>query len=189
VFERQPWPFGLAYLTEMRSKNEWWFGESCGAVVRLFRGHRHGTQWMLLDRHTGETLARAVCYNVRGAYKVREIERMNRDLLKRGADVSHAEAVEMEVEDNGFSTTFPVVAAFVLLNIDEQGELRERASVRIFAEGGQWKACLQDPNRRASLYVTVKSPGEAFKALEKALGESRPDWRRWKEEKAKAGKR
>jgi hypothetical protein len=100
--------------------------------------------------------------------------------LRKAAGKALSAPGEMEVTDEKFAADFPALFCFLSANVDGEGELRERCKIQIFAEGGSWKCCLMDAGMEASIFVTLKVPGDAFKALEKALSVDKPDWRRWR---------
>jgi len=105
--------------------------------------------------------------------------------LNKAASKAAANASEFEVPEDDFAKKFPALFCFVAANVDGQGELRERCKVQLFAESGCWKACLMDPGREASIFVTLKQPGNVWDALEKALSSDRPDWRLWRKGRKK----
>jgi len=88
-----------------------------------------------------------------------------------------------------FSKEYPYLAAFLSEDTDAEDKPRDRSKLTIFDDGGAVKATLSDPSQECSLYVTVREPGEAFAAVEKALQVDDPDWRQWpKSSKKKFGK-
>ena len=63
----------------------------------------------------------------------------------------------------------------------DDGTPRERSTLTVFIEEGQFKLCLNDRNQGSSLFVASQSLREAVKALEKRLdGSQAADWRPWK---------
>jgi len=105
--------------------------------------------------------------------------------LKKAASKVNGSATEFEVAEDDFAKKYPALYCFVAANVDGEGELRERCKVQLFAESGQWKACLMDPGREASIFVTLKAPQNVWEALEKALSSDRPDWRVWRKGRKK----
>jgi len=84
------------------------------------------------------------------------------------------------VEDSDFSSRFPALYAFMSAAVGPDGAVREVCKVQVFADRGEWRAALHDPNTEHSLFVTLKKPQEAFQTLEKALTGTVVDWRGWK---------
>lgn len=101
------------------------------------------------------------------------------EFLKKAALNKAAQVGEVEVDDAAFCSSYPALAAFLLLTFTEDKQFRELSSVKVFAEGGCWKACLVDHNAKANLFVTIDKPQDVFKALDKALRAEKPDWRKW----------
>lgn len=173
--------FGRPFLSDL-DRTEWTFYARVSRAVLLFRGADRKMCYRVMDVFDGRVLSIGESYDLVFGNDYVEIRTMlKRELLNRGAAQAHAAAAEAELSDAKFEEAYPTLAAFLMLNVTGDGEVRERSKVNVFCEGGQWKACLADPGPRASLFVTLASPGDCFKVLEKALCAERPDWRRWKD--------
>ena len=118
-------------------------------------------------------------------YKEEWLRVRNMDWLKKAAVAKAAVAnKETEVADEVFAGKFPALFAFMAQLRDETGG-RELCKLQLFADAGVWKAALHDPNTEHSLFLTLGSPPDVFKAVEKALTADCPDWRSWGKGKAK----
>lgn len=107
------------------------------------------------------------------------------DWLKKAATAKAAMGPrETEVAVDGFAEKFPALFSFMATNTAE-GKPRELCKLQLFADQGVWKAALHDPNTEHSLFCTVQTPQDVFKAVEKALTADSPDWRSWGRGKAK----
>lgn len=78
-----------------------------------------------------------------------------------------------------FERDYPILSAFLSEDQDADDKPRDRSKLTLFLDATGLKAALTDPTREASLYVTISAPGDAFRALERALQEDEPDWRAW----------
>lgn len=143
----------------------------------------------VIDSSSGAVLGEShYVWDIRTFEQWEMISTMNKDLLKKASIAADAVVADSEIDDPKFCERYPTLACFLLLNVTADGEVRERSKICVFAEGGRWKASLQDTASRASLYVTLTAASEAFPALEKALNAERPDWRRWKDQNGVGGK-
>jgi len=89
-------------------------------------------------------------------------------------------------DDAKFVAAFPRVHEFLTCDKWDDGKSRVTGSLSLFIEQGVWKACLNDRDTEASLYVTGETTLACMKALEGRLdGTKEADWRAWK----KKGKR
>lgn len=169
----------------------WQLGEDEGPIRRLYRFPN--LPWERHDLIVHVPTMTVVChyvenchYNYNSSMKGRK---MASEYLKKAARKQSGAATENEVTDPKFQAEFPALYDFLTCNVQELegGEvvLRERCKMMIFAESGSWKCCLMDYGASASLFLTLKAPGDACKALEKALTAERPDWRFWKNQKKK----
>lgn len=107
------------------------------------------------------------------------------EFLKKRASKQLSKAADFELVDEKFAAECPVLFGLVTANHDGEGELCQRCKIQVFAESGSWKACIMDPETEHSLFITLRTPSDVFKALEKALGVDRPDWRKWRQGKKK----
>jgi len=107
------------------------------------------------------------------------------DWLKKAAAAKAATGPkETEVTADGFAEKFPATFAFLAASTAD-GKPRELCKLQVFADSGVWKAALHDPNTEHSIFCTLGSPQDVFKAVEKALTAESPDWRSWGRGKAK----
>lgn len=103
----------------------------------------------------------------------------NMDWLKRAATAKPLAAQrDNEVSDEVFANKHPALFTFLTATTNE-GKPRELCKLQVFADAGAWKAALHDPNTEHSIFVTLATPGDVYKALEKALTAESPDWRAW----------
>lgn len=118
-----------------------------------------------------------------------EVVMLELSFLKKAKAKADASDGQWEMTDPAWAGKYPHLAVFMWANLDEDGEPRQRSALKIMVESGQWKACLIDAQTRKSLWVTLKAPEEAFKALDKALAANEPDWRFWKNDGKPEGKK
>lgn len=117
--------------------------------------------------------------------KAKKVDDIMLEYLKKAATKTAAKIAQAEVDDPDFAKKFPYLNAFMVSNVGADEKPRERSKVQIFCEGGNWKCSLTDYDSKASVFVTIEGPADAFKSLEKALASDKPDWRRWKAAKGK----
>jgi len=110
------------------------------------------------------------------------------DLLKKSASKVAGKVQTFELEDKAFCKDYPNLYVYLAANVGPDQKPRERATVSFFCEGNCWKASLNDKDARASLFITIKSPQDVFKALEMALDKDAPDWRVWRNPERGKGK-
>lgn len=134
-----------------------------------------------VDRSTGKSvLSVFIPLDPEGTTYIEEWKRVrSMDWLKKAATARPAAANRAnEVTDDAFATKHPALFAFMTASTSE-GQPRELCKVQVFADAGVWKAALHDPNTEHSLFVTLGTPGDVWKALEKALTAETPEWRGW----------
>lgn len=100
-------------------------------------------------------------------------------LAKAGAAEAALEGDEVIV-DPDWRERFPALYAFMTRTTTPTGLPRQVCRVSVFAEGGEWKCSLSDPNTEHTMYRTCASPECAWLILDEALRSGRPDWRPWK---------
>jgi len=115
-----------------------------------------------------------VCFKRR---QMEEIAVNVKDFLSKAKAAADAKPQEFEVKDEDFMSAYPGLYCFLCANSGAEGKPRERASISVFCDGGRWKAMLNDKHSKSMLFATVASPIDAFRALEKLLEGSDPDWR------------
>lgn len=81
--------------------------------------------------------------------------------------------------DEKWAKGLPILCEYLSHSAYEDGSPRERSKLSIFSQDGLVGVALNDPEEHASLYRTGESVEKALQALEKALGASQADWRRW----------
>jgi hypothetical protein len=72
----------------------------------------------------------------------------------------------------------PTVCHFLASDTWPDGEVRERSTLVVFVEDGQFKVCLSEKNLNATLWATASSFAGLLEALEDRLTADAPDWRR-----------
>lgn len=96
------------------------------------------------------------------------------DLLGGAARKGQAQAVE----DPTFMQEFPSLFALMAVLVDDDGKPRQGCSLTIVCEDGVVKAGLNERNHELSLWTSAETLGGVFAALEEAIGEHPPRWRR-----------
>lgn len=96
-----------------------------------------------------------------------------------------SESGNLPFPDENLVKTCPLLAAHLADEFWDDGTGREPSTLTIRCEDGRINAALNDREERSSLYVTADSIPLACKALEKQLGLSNADWRRWSGDKKK----
>lgn len=91
------------------------------------------------------------------------------------------------VRDDRASKTYPRLVEFLSDTQWDDGKPRQPGSLTFFIEDGIWKACLNDRENDASLYVSGDAQAACMASLEKRLDGSVPaEWRAWKKKGRKA---
>jgi len=72
----------------------------------------------------------------------------------------------------------PTLGHFLCDESWPDGEARQRSTLVIFVEDGNFKACLSDKDSNTSLWASCKSFDDLLEAMESRLTDDRPDWRR-----------
>lgn len=81
---------------------------------------------------------------------------------------------------------YPFIVDFLSATVWEDGGERTPGTLTFFIEDGVWKACLNDRDGEASLYVTGATMMDCLASLEKrAGGGPGGDWRPWKGKRKK----
>lgn len=76
---------------------------------------------------------------------------------------------------------YPCLVEFLSDDQWDDGTSRTPGSLTLFIEDGIWKACLNDRDASASMYVTGDNAVACMKSLETRLnGGTAADWRAWK---------
>ena len=88
------------------------------------------------------------------------------------------------VKDDHAMKTYPTVIQFLSDVTWDDGSARTPGSLTLFIEDGIWKACLNDRDASASLYVSGDNVTACLKSLENRLaGTVTAEWRAWKKKK------
>jgi len=84
--------------------------------------------------------------------------------------VQQAEAGQStEPVDKDFQLTFPALSEYLTSHCYPDGSARERSTVSVFFEEGQFKACLNERDQGLVLFVSESKFGCLFEALELLL--------------------
>lgn len=75
---------------------------------------------------------------------------------------------------------WPTLAEFLSAFKWDDGTSREPGTLLLFTEDGCWKACLHDRTTHLQVFVSARTPGALWDALEKGLGADSLEWRRKK---------
>jgi hypothetical protein len=100
-----------------------------------------------------------------------------------------AAAGAVAAEDADWAKSYPAVLEFMTDQVGEGGEVVETATLLLFAEDGQWKACFTDRATERRLWRSGKTVKGTLAALEKALGQEGADWRPIGQPRQKASKK
>jgi len=100
-------------------------------------------------------------------------------------DASSEPAAPGEMPDAKFREKFPLLSAHMADDRWDDGKDREVSTLVFKVEDGLIVGALNDREARASLYRTAETMEGASKALEKALGDGKADWRPWGGKKKK----
>lgn len=101
------------------------------------------------------------------------------DEMKRREATPKGEVATAAVSDPNFEKKFPKVWEYMTRLHFDDGEPRQLSKVSLFVENGKFKAALNDPEERASLYVAADTVDAVLKALEATLASENPEWRPW----------
>lgn len=82
-----------------------------------------------------------------------------------------------EPVDRDFLLTFPALAEYLTAHAYPDGTARERSTVSVFFEDGQFKACLNERDQGLVLFVSEGKFGCLFEALELLLQSEHVPWR------------
>lgn len=84
---------------------------------------------------------------------------------------------DLKATDKVFAANYP--ALFEFLTIDEwsKGEARKTMTLRLFVEGGKWKACMVDREGGRVAFTTGDSVEGLFLLCDEQLREDTADWR------------
>lgn len=101
--------------------------------------------------------------------------------MKRPDAAKPAQGAKGLVKDEHAMKSYPLLIQFLNDDTWDDGGTRTPGSMTLFIEDGIWKACLNDRDAQASLYVTGDNVNACLKSIEGRLsGASQADWRVWK---------
>jgi len=106
-------------------------------------------------------------------------------MIKKLAGVARAEAMDAIPNDPWLVNNCPLLIEYLTSSKYEDGTPRTTCTITIFVDAGVLKLCLNDRDAGASLYVTGEVLSDALESLEKALNDTKPDWRLWKKRKVR----
>lgn len=78
--------------------------------------------------------------------------------------------------DGAFAGRWPALYEWLTLNVD-QGQPLETATLLIFAEDGQWKACVHDRESSRVCFRSCDTFQGLLDAVERSLADGTADWR------------
>lgn len=88
--------------------------------------------------------------------------------------------------DEASTKKYPYIVEFLSATKWDDGGARTPGTLTLFIEDGIWKACLNDRDGEASLYVTGATMGDCLSSIEKrASNPQGADWRAWKGKRKK----
>lgn len=87
--------------------------------------------------------------------------------------------------DTELSSIAPTVSAYLSMDAWCDGEVRERSTLIILFQDGQYKICLSDKNDGMTLWAASNTFLGLLEALESRLTEATPDWRKQRQWKKK----
>lgn len=103
------------------------------------------------------------------------------EAMKRPDAAKVVEGAKGLVKDEHAAKNYPNLVAFLCDDTWDDGGTRTPGSLTFYIEDGVWKACLNDRDASASLYVTGDNAVACMKSLESRLnGATTADWRSWK---------
>ena len=100
--------------------------------------------------------------------------------LRQSGGVNEPEGADHRPEgtDTRWVGECPALAEYLFTSRDDQGKIRQRATLLVFYEDGLCKVCLNDRASGASLWRSGESFEAAIRALEHSLQRGDGDWRR-----------
>jgi hypothetical protein len=81
-------------------------------------------------------------------------------------------------EDVGFQASYPMLHMLMTAMVEGDGKPRQVCTLNIVCEDGQFKAGLRERDRGLSLWTSCQTLGGVFAALEEAINERPPRWRK-----------
>ena len=88
--------------------------------------------------------------------------------------------------DVTLASTCPTLACYLGADSWPDGEVRQRSTLIVFYEEGQYKACLSDKDTCMTLWASARSFEGVPEALEARLTEDSPDWRKQRPQKKRS---
>lgn len=76
-----------------------------------------------------------------------------------------------------FATAYPTLAAFLSEGTWEDGAPRETGTITLLWEEGLWKAALNNRDASQSAFVSGRTLGALFEAVEKGIYDDELEWR------------
>jgi hypothetical protein len=92
--------------------------------------------------------------------------------------VDAAEGQELAAYDEVFAKNYPYLAELLTVQF-YKGKKRQTWTLRIYAEGGHFKAALTDRQNERSCHLTIDSPERVLDDLEAALEAQKLEFRSW----------
>ena len=108
--------------------------------------------------------------------------------VKRPTDSSGHGSSSEALVDAKFCKDFPLLLTYLTDGRWEDGSARILSTISLSVEDGRWKLCLNDKDLRRSLYFTGDTLQDVFRSVEKALGGSSADWRKWNAQTKQRGR-
>lgn len=112
-------------------------------------------------------------------YKRTYLQPFRTDEMKRREKTPEGQVAVAAAQDAAWAKKFPTMYDYMVKLHFDDGSSRQVSKVSIFVENGVWKAALNDPEERCSVYVAGETVEGALKALEAALASGNAEWRGW----------
>lgn len=106
-----------------------------------------------------------------------EVTREVAQVLRKVTAEERAKRSTVRPTDVEMEKKYPAVWEYLVADAYPDGQVRQRATVMVIAEGDVVKLCLNDRDNNQSLWVTGATLSAAFKALEAAVGSAQAPWR------------
>lgn len=98
--------------------------------------------------------------------------------LKRASEMDAQKAQKRSGDDLKWATAHPALNEYLTLDKYPDGGQRQTATLLIFQEGLEWKACLRDRDTARTLWCSAASVPELLEALDEILQSDDAQWRK-----------
>lgn len=109
--------------------------------------------------------------------------------LKRAAEQDARKQAARSGDDTKWATAHPALHEYLTADKYPDGGLRQTATLLVFCEASEWKACLRDRDTSRTLWISSQSLPELLEALDEVLQGEDAQWRRDKPHNQGGGKK